>query len=102
MRTTLYGHEENGKFDFLRLCLGITVGLSYAYHLFDEMLQYLSLFCNVERVMLCFFCSYHTLELNKQMGFFIFYFYFLILILIFLYLIFFFNGTCFENSKLAY
>ena len=43
MGTTLYGHEENGKFDFLLLYLGMKVGLSYAYHLFDEMLQYLSL-----------------------------------------------------------
>ena len=39
MGTTLYRHEENGKFDFLLLYLGMTVGLSYAYHLFHEMLQ---------------------------------------------------------------
>ena len=39
MGTTLYGHEENRKFDFLLLYLGMIVGLSYAYHLFHEMLQ---------------------------------------------------------------
>ena len=43
MESTLFGHKENVKFDFLLLYLGMKVGLSYAYHLFDEMLQYLSL-----------------------------------------------------------
>ena len=39
MGRTLYGHEENGKFDILLLYLGMKMRLSYAYHLFDEMLR---------------------------------------------------------------